>query len=379
MANNIVFINQATGYLTIDIINEFARDYDHVGLIYGEIRVQDIELDNNVIKTKIVKKKRGSNFSRFSRWFIATVQIYFLLITKYRKFEIFYFTVPPFAYLLSLLLRRRFSLLMWDVYPYALKITGIKESNIIFRMWGKANQRIFRSAYRIFTIGNGLAKLISDYVSPERIEVIPIWSGITDYKPVSKKKNPFIINNNLDNKFIVQYSGNIGAGHNIESLLEAAKKTISDQDIIYLIIGRGLKLEKVKTLIEKNNLRNCMVLPFQPDDQIKYSISAADLSVVLIEDELAQVSIPSKVYNIMKVGSVILSISPDNSELGKTVMKYRNGRNFDKSDINNLVEFIIDMKQNPDKLLEYKKRSLAAANDFSIANAKKFLDSYLNQ
>lgn len=379
MANNIVFINQATGYLTIDIINEFARDYDHVGLIYGEIRVQDIELDKNVIKTKIVKKKRGSNFSRFSRWFIATVQIYFLLITKYRKFEIFYFTVPPFAYLLSLLLRRRFSLLMWDVYPYALKITGIKESNIIFRMWGKANQRIFRSAYRIFTIGNGLAKLISDYVSPERIEVIPIWSGITDYKPVSKKKNPFIINNNLDNKFIVQYSGNIGAGHNIESLLEAAKKTISDQDIIYLIIGRGLKLEKVKTLIEKNNLRNCMVLPFQPDDQIKYSISAADLSVVLIEDELAQVSIPSKVYNIMKVGSVILSISPDNSELGKTVMKYRNGRNFDKSDINNLVEFIIDMKQNPDKLLEYKKRSLAAANDFSIANAKKFLDSYLNQ
>jgi hypothetical protein len=45
MSRRIVFINQATGYLTIDVINSFTGDFDEIALITGSIRVQDIPLD----------------------------------------------------------------------------------------------------------------------------------------------------------------------------------------------------------------------------------------------------------------------------------------------------------------------------------------------
>ena len=69
MKNNrkIVFVNQATGYITIDIINTFSDVFDEVAVIYGDIRVQDIELNQKVRKSKVAEKSRKNNFGRFAR------------------------------------------------------------------------------------------------------------------------------------------------------------------------------------------------------------------------------------------------------------------------------------------------------------------------
>lgn len=378
MPRRIVFINQATGYLTIDIINQFATEFDSVGVIYGDIRVQDTDLNPKVKKSLVIEKSRESDLKRFTRWSIATLQIFFLLLTKYRKYEIFYFSIPPFAYFSSLLLRRRFSVLMWDIYPDALKMAGISETSIVFRLWSRINRVLFKRAYRIYTIGEGLARILAKYVPAGKITVIPLWYGIKDFKPIPKILNPFIIEQDLKGKFIVQYSGNIGAGHNIESLIEVARLTRDDPEILYLIIGRGFKVNKVRDLIVNYGLTNCRLLPFQPDDMIKYSIAAADLSVVLIEDEIAQVSIPSKVYNIMAVGSPIVSIAPEISELSRMVGLIGNGRNFEKRDYTGLASFITGMKSSPEMMNSFREKSLAASKEFTSDNARKYYESYIS-
>ena len=89
MSGKIVFINQATGYLTIDIINEFIKEYDEVVLITGSIRVQDIHPDRRVKVDYITRYNRGSNIRKLSSWLIGTLQIYYLLSVKYRKYEKF--------------------------------------------------------------------------------------------------------------------------------------------------------------------------------------------------------------------------------------------------------------------------------------------------
>lgn len=374
----IVFINQATGYITIDIINEFAKEFDEVGVITGEIRIQDVPLDPKVLKSKVVEKSRKSNFKRFGRWLVASTQIFFLLITKYRKFEIFYFSVPPFAYFSSIVLRRRFSILMWDVYPDALIMAGISTRHIIYRIWTRLNNSLFRRAFRIYTIGEVLKIQLSKYVNPEKIVIIPLWSGISGCEIIDKNKNPFIQEQDLIGKFIVQYSGNLGAGHNIETLLEAARLTQYEPDIVYLIIGRGTKVDKVKNSIVQNNLTNCKLLPYQPDNMIRHSLAAADLNVVLVEDIIASVSIPSKIYNLMAVGSPIISLSSQVSEISKMVNYYGNGCNFEGNDYEGLASFIIRMKNSPDELAKYKSKSLLASKEFTSANARRFLVDYLN-
>ncbi len=372
----IVFVNQATGYLTIDIINEFAREFDKVAVIYGDIRVQDTDLNLKVLRSKVIEKSRKSNLKRFNRWFIASLQIFWLLLFRYRKYEIFYFSVPPFAYLLSLVIRRRFSILMWDVYPDALIMAGISDRNPVYRVWSKVNMILFKRAYKVFTIGEVLKDQMSRYVIPGKIKVIPLWSGLADCKPIPKTDNPFISEQQLEGKFIIQYSGNIGAGHNIETVIQAAVLTRFDEQIFYLITGRGSKIEAVKTMIKSYGLSNCRVLPFQPDNMIRYSLAAADLSVVLVEDKIAGVSIPSKVYNLMAVGSPIISITPVTSEISKLVLRFGNGRNFEKDDIEGLAEFITEMKDSPEILRSFRERSIRASVEFTRENAHKFLEIY---
>src|SRR5687767_4634914 len=100
MNRKIVFVNQASGYLTIDIVNGFADVFEKVALISGVVRVQDIPLNEKVEWSKISVYNRGNPAKKFTSWIFGTFQIFFLLLFKYRKYEIFYFTIPPTAYLL---------------------------------------------------------------------------------------------------------------------------------------------------------------------------------------------------------------------------------------------------------------------------------------
>ncbi len=379
MAKKIVFVNQSTGYLTIDIINSFAKHYEDVHLIYGEIRVQDIAIDKKVKYTRIIKKSRRSHITRFLAWFSASIQVFFILLFRFRKYEIFFFLLPPFAYLSSLLLRNKFSILMFDVYPDVLKMLNIKESNIIYRLWVRWNKKLFKKAHRVFTIGDSMANLMAQYASKDRIHVIPLWTGLTNVRPIAKEENYFIQEHSLQGKFIVQYSGNIGGTHNIEALLEVAKLLREQTDIIFLIIGRGLKVPQVNKTIATQNLQNCILLPFQPDEVIRYSIAAADISVVLIEDKIADVSIPSKVYNIMAVGSTLLTISPEDSEINRLVKQYNIGANFTKDHIDQMADYILQLKNSPVLLQQYKQNSLVASVNYTAKNSEKYVNVYFDE
>lgn len=379
MTKKIVFVNQSTGYLTIDIINSFAKHFDEVHLIYGNIRVQDIPIDAKVTYSRIVEKSRRSHITRFLAWFVASVQVFFLLLFRFRKHEIFYVSLPPFAYLGSLFLRNKFSLLMFDVYPDVLKMIRIGRRNPVYWLWARCNRILFGRAHRVYTIGDSLADLMAQYAPREKIHVIPLWTGLTNVHPIPKDENPFIREHGLNGKFIVQYSGNIGGTHNIETLIEAARELRDYPDILFLIIGRGLKVPLVKQLIEKYQLENCLVLPFQPDEVIRYSIAAADISVVLIEDQIADVSIPSKVYNIMAVGSGLLSISPRKSEIDKLITQHGIGVNFGKDQVKDIAEHILKVKQSEALQQDFSRQAVLASAEYTMANAEKYLQIYLSQ
>ena len=379
MKKKIVFINQSTGYLTIDIINSFANSYDDVHVIYGNIREQDVSIDKKAKYTRIIRKSRRSHITRFIAWLAASVQVFFILLFRFRKYEIFYVSLPPFAYLSSLLLPNKFSLLMFDVYPDVLKMLNIKETNFIYKLWAGWNKKLFKKAHRIYTIGDSLADLMAQYTPRKKIHVISLWTGLSNVHPVPKNENPFVLQHNLQGKFIVQYSGNIGGTHNIEVMIEAAKLLKEEKDILFLIIGRGLKVPLVNKLIEEYALDNCMVLPFQPDDVIRYSIAAADISIVLIEDKIADVSIPSKVYNIMAVGSGILSVSPEYSEINKLVKRYNIGANFQKEEIRQMADYILQIKNSPALKQQYSSNAVEASKNYTDANAEKYLEIYLKE
>lgn len=377
MTKKIVFINQSAGYTTVDIANNFTDEYDKVAVIYGSLIIQDIPLKPEIDVSKIFPKKRKSTLSRLFSWMIAAIQIHILLLTKYRGYEIFYFTLPPFAYFSSLFIKRKFSLMVFDVYPDVLKIINIHETHPVYKIWARINKKLFPKAHKIYTISHGMQRLLSQYVNDEKINIVPLWSGLTEAKPIKKTNNDFAIKHGLTNKFIVQYSGNIGQTHNLEVLIETARKLHHYNDIHFLIIGRGVKLNKIKSLAESYKLSNVQFLPFQPYDTVKYSLASADIGVVVIDEKSAEMSIPSKVYNIMSVGSAMLCIAPKKSELGRLVDHYQNGKAFNSKDEEGIANYILSLYENKTQLEELKNHSLEASKNHTIKNAEHIFNKYL--
>lgn len=377
MKNKIVFINQATGYLTIDIINAFAKNFDEIALITGSIRVQDIPLNPKVKVSGTAKYDRGNTRKKMTSWFIGTIQIFFHLLFKYRNYEIFYITIPPSAYLLSLILPNKFSILVFDVYPDILKIYNIGENKWIYKAWARWNKKLFKKSYRLYTIGEGMKTLLAQYTDANNIKIISNWSGLTKIKPVEKSKNQFAIENNLEDKFVVQYSGNIGYTHNVEALVEVAKNMSEYSDIIFLIIGRGDRVNHIKNLIDKSKLENCKMMPFQPDEILNYSIAAADLGVVILDDKTAHASVPSKIYNMQAVGVPILAIASLDSEIKTHISHYKNGETFAQNNLEGIKDFILKCKNDKVYLKVLSDNSITASKDFSMQNAEKYYTQYV--
>tara|TARA_B110000037_G_scaffold219252_1_gene284034 strand:- start:724 stop:1635 length:912 start_codon:yes stop_codon:yes gene_type:complete len=301
--------------------------------------------------------------------------MWWLLITQYRKHEVFFVSVPPMGYLLNLILPHKFSMVIWDVYPDVFKIAGMKEAHPIYRFWAFLNKKSFKKAFKIFTISTKMAELLKVYTYQE-ILIQPIWSIFQENKKIEKNKNIFITEHGLQNKFIVQYSGNIGVTHNVETLIEIAEVLKDNTDILFQIIGRGPRKSKLENLVKEKNLPNCVFLPFQTDDMFPYSLSAADVGVVILDETTSKGSVPSKSYNLMSYGIPSLYIASKDSQLNEYTKKYKHGACFSKNELKDATEFLKNLSTNSLFYNEVSSNAIKAAKNFKRENADKFIKAY---
>ena len=122
-----------------------------------------------------------------------------------------------------------------------------------------------------------------------------------------------------------------------------------------------------------------MFLPFQSDEMFPYSISAADIGVVILDESTSKGSVPSKSYNLMSLGIPSLYIASNDSQLSIYANKFEHAMFFTKSNLNEAAEWLEDMSQNREKLEQFSKNSRNAARHFTRKNADKFVEKYFNK
>lgn len=375
----IVVVNQASNYLTVGFCNAFADKFENVSLVTGSIHIQGEELSENVTLTYINKWVERPARKKFMSYVIACLKIYWLLLTKYRKHEVFFVSIPPMGYLLNLLVSNKFSMVVWDVYPDVFKITGMKETHWLYKTWASLNKKSFKKAFRLFTIGNKMADLLEVYVSRKKLIIQPIWSIFQANERVMKEQNPFIKEHNLQDKFIIQYSGNIGLTHKVEVVVEIAELLKDNPNIVFQIIGRGPRVPALQKMVEEKNLPNCMFLPFQSDEMFPFSLSAADLGIVILDELTSKGSVPSKSYNLMSYGIPSIYIAGEDSELHDYAQNYNAAKCFTERELNKAKEFILQISTNEQQWDEMSKNAMNTSKLFRRDNADKFVELYLKE
>ena len=374
VTKEIVFINQNSGYLMVDIVNAHSH-YTQRTIIAGKVTERNIPLDSSVQIEKIITYNRSSAFKRIFTWCFGFAQILWLIKTKYQKSDLFIVTNPPFTSFIPLFCKNKFSILIYDIYPDALiAYKYIDDKSVIAKIWKRSNRKVFSKAENIFTVGVEMKKVIGQYVDDKKIKIVTNWTDNTSLKPIPKGENIFIKDHKLEDKFVVMYSGNLGHSHSIEVLIEIASAMEND-NVYFIIIGEGDKKVMIDKMMKQKQLDNCILLPWQDVAMLPFSLSAADIAVVTLSEEASNLSVPSKTFNLMSVGVPLLCIADKKSELASLVNRFEIGECFYPSEIEKMIEFISEIKVNLTYRNKLKQNAVKASKQFGSENVSKFITS----
>jgi len=373
----IVIINQDSGYLMVDIANNFKEKGYDCSLIAGRIVMRDTELNPEIKVHKIKRYDRKTNPRRIFSWLVGTFQIYCLLVFRFRKHHLFIVSNPPFAFLLPLFLRNEYSLMVFDLFPDALiEFKIVSRNSLLSKIWIWANRKVYKKASRIFTLTSGMRQAISYYINKEKIKITPLWTSTDFLKPIPKNLNTFIQQHNLQDKFIVLYSGNFGIAHYINLIIDLASK-VSYERIIFVIIGGGPAEVAIKQKSHDLGLKNILILPWQDISVLPFSLSAADLSIVTLSENASKLGIPSKIFNYMAVGSPVLAITGSGSDLERLVIDYSIGRSFAPKQFEQIIQYIQDLSDSPELCESCRKNSFIASTYHTIKNVDLITQCYV--
>jgi glycosyltransferase involved in cell wall biosynthesis len=223
----------------------------------------------------------------------------------------------------------RYVLLVYDIYPDVLERMGaIRPGGMLSRWWRRASRKAMLRAAGVITLGPYMADTLRGHLRPGEkvvIEVIPNWADTDFVRPLAKVANPFVAAHGLAGKFVVLYSGALGATHDAESIVSAAEMLRDLPDVHFVIIGEGTRRAEVEALVARKALPNLTLLPLQPYSALPHSLPAADCAIVCLDEGFEGVSVPSKTYWMMAAGAAILAVSPEATELTDLVKEFSCG------------------------------------------------------
>jgi glycosyltransferase involved in cell wall biosynthesis len=254
---------------------------------------------------------------------------------------------PPFLsivlMIVSVLSNSKYHFIMHDVYPEGLVAVGkLTSISLATKLWRAVNKLSYGYTNKIIVLGRDMQELLMrNYaIAPNQIAYIPNWSLTTTEAPIPFESNSLAQELQLQDKFVVQYSGNMGLWHDIDTFVKAAAQLQSNPDIKFLFIGNGIRQKQAQQLAAELKLTNIIWLDFLPKEQLNTSLTCAHIALISLNVGLEGIAVPCKLYGILGSGRAIIAQVPAASEIAYVVTEEDCGFVVQPGDVKSLVEKI---------------------------------------
>lgn len=234
---------------------------------------------------------------------------------------VFFSTSPPLIGFAATVVRmfRTIPIAYWamDLNPDQLIAIGkIKKDDPLAAFLESANRMILKNASLVIALDRFMAQRIHARAKTKRkLVIIPPWPHQTSIASVAHEENPFRKKHGLEGKFVIMYSGNHSPSNPLDTLLNAAEQLKGDPNIRFMFVGGGIVKKELEATVRERGLSNVICLPYQPLEELRYSLSAADVHVVSLGQYMVGIIHPCKVYGAMAVGRPVLYFGPTPSHI----------------------------------------------------------------
>ncbi|MGK7394469.1 MAG: WcaI family glycosyltransferase [Candidatus Cyclobacteriaceae bacterium M3_2C_046] len=217
----------------------------------------------------------------------------------------------------------------------------------------------------VTTISEGMKqKIIQKGLKNSEITLFPNWVDTKSLQPMPEMQD------SLKEKYgftpddkVVLYSGNIGEKQGLDGVLEAARIIQNKQSspIKFLIVGEGATKQKLIQRSKDLKLDNIKFGNLVPKQELPFLLNMADLHLILQKKGASDLFMPSKLWNILSCGGLVVVAADKPTNLRKLIDYNEIGLSINAEDPVSLSQTIYDhllIQENSDKILTLKNNAV---------------------
>jgi colanic acid biosynthesis glycosyl transferase WcaI len=287
------------------------------------------------------------------------------LLFSREKTPVWTHTTPPFLGILISricnLKKRKFVYILLDVFPEGLiRLGKVSARNIFIRLWQKSFFDSLRKSTKVIVIGRDTREWVCQRCieCEDKTEYIPLWQDNRLIFPIKFETSKFVTEQNLSDKFVVQYSGNMGLWNEVATIGKVVKQNI--ENVEFIIIGSGIRKKELLDEFSGEDQKNIKIFPFQPNEIFNDTLSASHAHLVTLKKELAGIAVPSKIYGILAAGRPVIALVPENSEIAYILKEENCGFVINPDDLTGLYNAIQLLKSNENLVRKFGENSRKA-------------------
>ena len=283
---------------------------------YGFHSISKVEYNGKVIVNRLPLIPRGNGsyimliLNYLSYFLSALIFTIYLLFKKKYDFIFVHHTSPiliaihPIIYSVF---KRKTKKYLWDldVWPETLEAMNVIKSKSILSFISKLVQFIYSFYDKILIGSNGFRDIIEKRFKKEVI-YFPNWAEKEIEDNISAKINEKIF---PENKFIIMYTGNIGAAQNFNSLVTTIKE-LEKEDIFWVFVGGGrFKIEFKSSLKYNNLLDKCLFTdPVKVSEIPGLSFYADAMFLSLKPNNIFAKTVPAKLQSYLAMKKPVIAV-----------------------------------------------------------------------
>lgn len=327
------------------------RRYGGVGSLAWRETYQGIQIYRTGSTRYGRRRTLGRALDYFSFYLTAGVKA--LVLPRYDL--VICLSTPPLIAGLGVLLKwvkgSRYVYWVQDLYPdVAVALGVLREKGMVTGLVRHLSRLTLCRADAVVALGEVMAeKLSANGFRPKNLSVLPCWADGEELRLVPHKMNPFIEEQGLSGKFIGLYSGNMGKGHELDTLLGAIEALREVEDLLFVFIGDGARRSEIERFQKTKGLQNLRLLPYQDRHRVCLSLNAGDVHLVTLREGLEGLLVPSKIYSSLATGKPVIYIGPERSEVGEIVRRADCGYVHCPGDVEGVVRSVREMISRPEK------------------------------
>ena len=336
----------------------------------------------SVVRTFTYSELHRSYFGRLLSFISFSLSCPLGLLTVAKPDVVLASSPPIFpmfpAWLICKLRRIPFVIEVRDLWPASAVQMGILKNRQLIGIMAWMERVLYNQAEKIVALTEGIRDDICSRGWPlSKVELVTCGVDFTKLYPDATCATVIRDKHDWQDKKVVMYLGALGEANNLTVTLRAARHLQVRQDIVFVLIGDGMKRVETEEQVATMGLKNVLILPPVPKDDARLFINAADLCLVTLRDiPLFDGAIPTKLIDYMACGKAVLC--GVRGEAGRIVVDAGAGAMFEPDNDEQLGALVVELLSDTSRVEKMGVRGLAYVRSrFSAVTMRQQMESVL--